>query len=304
MSRDGGSFFPSTVAQTVGSGQTIVFDLLYTYATSWMLVDGGDVIACQDLSSVVPPSAVPAPYFILASDGGYPGVALYGTWYSFDESRLYRTGRESISQTGWIAQSSNHPLCNTQKVNFYKEFAHAVDVKAMTPKRNLLGERTKDDFPDAATYVIGDLTLGGSDDTAWALSQNEKKTIVVDGNVTIRRNITYPNGGFFGLIVNGDITINSTVGSNPSTRTPSLRGFYATSPQGRLNTGRSTITGKEKLVILGTVAVGGVNLQRNLDTIGMNHTTPGEEFIYDTHLIMNLPEAFLETNIVWQEVPP
>jgi hypothetical protein len=303
VARGGNPAIPSGLSQAIGANQTVTYDLLYTLGTPWSRAQGGDVIVCRDISSTIPALANPNPSFVLPGAGGYPGIVSYGTSYNFDGTGP-GGGRSSVSLTNWLAQEAPPSVCDTSKMNFYQFFANKMDIAGIEPLPNPFGVKTKQDFPNEVNLVDGDVTLGGSPGS-WVLGEGEKKIIFVNGNARIQTNITYEsNNAFFAFIVNGDITIEPSVGTPPSSSTPSLRGLYVTSPQGLFITGQSIIPGREKLVVQGTVIAGGFTLQRDLDALGRNQDTPAEEFIYDPHILLTMPEKFKDLKIKWEEVAP
>ena len=137
-------------------------------------------------------------------------------------------------------------------------------------------------------YVTGALTVDGSD---WSVGAGQTIVVFVNGNLTIKRNINITGSGFAAFIVNGNITVDPSVGS--------LEGIYITSPSGIFDTG----TGAVRLVGTGSFVAGNFTLQRDVGDL-LNPTTSSELFIYNPQLLLTMPDQMKQLSVQWQEIAP
>lgn len=133
-------------------------------------------------------------------------------------------------------------------------------------------------------FVKGDLVLKDFNNTATA--------------------IQIINDGFLSFIVSDNIIIEDTVGNDPANYgTTNIQGIFVAGN----DTGGGTIDVQPGTLQLGAkgtyVGWGGVTLGRDL--LGTdNNQNPAELFVYDPLLIMNAPDEFRRSRLVWQEVAP
>ena len=137
----------------------------------------------------------------------------------------------------------------------------------------------------------------------WVIKNDDKIIFLVNGNLTIKGKITRTGTGFIAFVVKGDITVDPSVGVDPTSTTPVVEGLYVS--KGTFHTG-SSIAGKEKFVGKGIFIAGDFSLERDLDIVspGNNAFYPSELFIFDPQLLFLLPNPFRETSVTWQEVAP
>ena len=129
--------------------------------------------------------------------------------------------------------------------------------------------------------------------------------LLVNGNVTINSPITITSGGFFTLIVNGNITISPNVGTTTNSAVANLEGLYIATNSTHsaiFYSGDSSIAGRERLNIAGSVIADIFSLQRDLGLT--NSTTPAESFTFNPQLLFTMPDVMKEAPYVWQEVAP
>jgi hypothetical protein len=296
----------SGLSANIGSTETTSWELGYTFGTPWTRGEDGEMTICTDVASNIPTLANPNPSFVLNNPGNYPGIVSYGNTYDFDGSG---GGASQVSSTDWLAKEAIPSICGDSAngippTNWYQYFANKMDLSSLpifVP--TLPGDQTKNDFTNTINRVDQDLSLGGPLGS-WNLGANKTLIIFVNGDVTIKTNITLGNNSFFALIANGDITVASTVGDLSTVPDPSLQGLYITSPTGKFITGTSTIPASRRLVVKGTVVAGGFTLQRDLDADTHNQDTPAEEFIYDPEILLTMPDSFKDLRVKWQEVAP
>jgi hypothetical protein len=138
----------------------------------------------------------------------------------------------------------------------------------------------------------------------WNVGSGETVMFVIDGNLIINGQITLSGTGFAAFIVNGNVTVDPIVGGPAGSATPVVEGVYITSPTGVFQTGDSSSAGNERFVAEGIFVAGDFFLQRDLDAVGANPTTPSELFIYNPQLLVTMPDAMRDVPLTWQEVPP
>ncbi len=271
-------------------GETLTWDVGYRLGMPWTQVEDGDVYAATNVSSLVPQGISPR---VFARDGtaGFPGIVTYGTSYDFAIEGS--TGGNNVSSKNWLVNESYAPI------NYYQIFYQRLGAPT-----------TPDSFPDLSAvgkpasratpyYVEGDMTTSGD----WVVGDGESIIFLVNGNLTINGKITISGAGFIAFIVNGNITVSSSVGVPYSLSTPVVEGVYVTNASGVFSDGTSS-AGVERFVGKGTFVAGSFLLQRDLDSVGQNHTTASELFLYNPRLLLTMPDAMRDVPITWEEVAP
>lgn len=285
-------------------GETLTWDIGYTRGSAWAQAKEGNVYSSGILRSFVPSGTIPRS-FILDGPGGLPGVAFYGTSYDFDSS-LVGTGGSYVSSKNWLVNES-YATINYYDL-FYRRFGGmttenttdavggAIDKSAMTK-------------PATGTYYLkGPVTTNSG---GWVIGATEKTVIIIgestpgagDASLTIGGPITISAGGFVAFIVNGNITVASSVGGLYTLDTPTIEGVYVTSPTGTFATSLGAI-GKERLVAQGMFVAGSFLLQRDLESVSGNITTAAELFLYNPQLLFSMPDSMRDVPITWEEVAP
>jgi hypothetical protein len=229
----------------------------------------------------------------LAPTGGTAGIVTYGTSYDF-ASGSTSLGESYVSSPGWLANET-YVETDYYAVMYHRFGSPDPDYTGNT----VLGaELLSREDP----YVVdGDLTVGTTD---WSIGDGERVVVFVDGNLTINSRINLTGTGFVSFIVNGDITVDPTVGVAYSSSVPVVEGIYITSPSGTFYSGASTNVGTQRFVGEGMFIAGEFSLQRDLDSIGQNTTTASDLFIYNPQLLVTMPEEMKDVPVTWQEVAP
>lgn len=167
-------------------GDTIDWEVGYTYGTSWVQTQGGDVYAASTLRSYIP--AVTPRVFNGDSDAGYPGVVTYGTTFDFDSSPTSQGG-SLISSTNWQVNTTR------SRVNYYDFFYRRYGSPA-TPTTDPAFDNplavTKPLSSTTPYYVVGDMTTSGN----WSVGSGESIVILVDGNLTLGGRVNVTGDGF------------------------------------------------------------------------------------------------------------
>ncbi len=132
--------------------------------------------------------------------------------------------------------------------------------------------------------------------------------MIVNGNATINGQINIVGSGFVAFIVNGTITVSSSVGTSASLDNPVLEGVYVAmnaSQTGGFVTGTSTSALTARFVGKGMFIADDFTLQRDLEGYGVgNSGSSAELFIYNPRLLLTMPEEMKENSVTWQEVAP
>jgi len=269
---------------------TLTWHLAYTAGTPWVQAQGGDVYAANNISSPVAAGAS-SQFFMTDGASGSPGVVTYGASYDFDSAAGVQ-GEAYVSSDGWLANDT-FPATDYYSV-MYQRFG--------SPDATSTGNTTyTSERPSGTYFVDGNLTISTAD---WNVTSGESIVVFVDGDLTINRKINLSGTGFVSFIVNGDITIASTVGVTYSSATPVIEGMYITSPSGTISTSASTTVGSERFVGEGIFVTGDFILPRDLDSVSQNNSTAAELFIYNPQLLVSMPEAMKDVPVSWQEVAP
>jgi len=145
----------SAPAATVGSSDTLTWKNGYAPPGSWFQAKGADVYASATLRSFIP-EGVKLRAFIL-DDAGSPGVATYGTDYTFDPTGVTK-GQTWVSSINWLVQDANAATDFYQLL--YQKFGSPTAESALS--------KTSLTKPASGTY---DLKGGVATDTSslWAL---------------------------------------------------------------------------------------------------------------------------------------
>ncbi|MBM3179466.1 MAG: hypothetical protein FJZ86_03840 [Chloroflexi bacterium] len=236
-SKTGGAPYTNAYSASLGANETIQWHLGYTSGISWAQVVGGDVYATTTMRSYIPSGSSPNRYFVRDGDGGTPGVVTYGTAYDFDSASV-GYGESYISTEGWLANDIN------PATDYYAVMYHRFG----SPDADYTGPTTFNAKPASQPdpyYVNGDLAISTVD---WSVGNGETLTIIVNGNLTIGRRINITGTGFVAFIVNGDIMVDTAVGTTATSDTSVVEGIYITSPTGTFHTGASTTAAARRFV--------------------------------------------------------
>ena len=194
---------------------------------------------------------------------GYPGIVSYGLgtpdW-----------GLGAVSSRGWLVKTS-------VSANFsYGYFDQLIDRDDGNP--TLAAGKLN----NGVYKISGNQTI----DDPWNVNANDSIVVLIDGSLTIGRNVQVANRGFLALIARNGITIADSVRR--------VQGVYLTDQI--LNTG----SGTTQLTAEGIFAANSVSLGRTSAT----SATPAEEFIYRPDLVLNAPDVLKKSNYTWIEVVP
>jgi hypothetical protein len=233
------------------------------------------VTATGDIVSKMPGGL----YFDTIGSGGFPGVPVYRDQIAVTPG--------TISSTLWSANTST----SLPRIFDYSYFENLIpddtvinDVSKLTTGVGVT--------LDANGYEWYKIT--GNIDTVGNIDFGSRKVIlfVKTGNFNINGKINLnDNSGFFGVFVNGNISVAGTV-----TGSPSIEGMYIA------DTDFSTGLGTLQLHVRGSVAsYGGITLQRDLPDDTVN---PAELFEFAPDQVMLFPQKLMYKRTKWAEVAP
>ncbi len=277
---------------SLNGGETVTWDVGYSAGSAWSQTKEGSVYAAGTIKNFVPSLTSPR-VFNLDSASLYPGVVTYGTDYDFAADTTSR-GANFVSSKNWLVNQTN------TAVDYYNLFYHRFGSPTTPDTFADLTNVTKPVSRPTPYYVIGDMTTSGD----WTVGNGESIVLLVDGNLTIGGNINVTGTGFVAFVVKGNIVVSSSVGGPYTSGAPVVEGIYVTSPTGAIETGLSSVAGKERLVGRGMFVAGSFLLQRDLDSLGKNITTSAELFTYNPELLFTMPEYMKDVPVTWQEVAP
>lgn len=254
--------------------------------------------ACPTATPTPTPTPTPNPscqtcYFSLSTTNADPGVVSTGRILGFLGNI---SSKMSVPKWQVAHESENLPAPIYDYNYFYQKLGSPSN-------NNFIGILPQAPSPLPASelyYFSGAVTTSGN----WNIEANRKITILVNGDLTIGKEISVPVGSFLGFIVSGDITIDPNLGNNPASapqrNNPTIEGvFFA---NGSFNLGAG-VGGHEKFVGRGIfIAYNGFNLQR---TLGANDRFyPAESFEYRPDFLVNFPGQMGVRKISWKEVAP
>ena len=163
----------------------------------------------------------------------------------------------------------------------------------------------------------GDVTTSGD----WTILDNDALIIIIDGNLTINGTITKPKDhenskGLIVFVVNGTISVASSIGSVPSlvviaatdprsTFPVPAENLYGVFVSKAFKTGVSNAT-TPRLIVRGSVITDKLTLERDNAVFNEkgNSQESSELFIYDPQLLITLPDVLKTRQYRWEEVVP
>lgn len=279
---------------SLGDGETLQWDIAYTWGTSWVQTDGGDVYASGSLRSFIP--AVTPRVFSADGNGNFPGIVTYGSTYDFDGTGPEQ-GADLVSTDRWLVNATR------STVNYYDYFYRRYGSPTITDNASFinLAAVTQPASRDTPYYIDGDMTTSGD----WNIGDGQSVVFIVTGNLTIGGRINVTGTGFASFIVGGQyIQVSSSVGTTFSSSTPVVEGIYVMSPSGTFQTGASTGLAAARFVGKGMFVSGNFLLQRDMELYGGNTAYAPELFIYNPALLLYMPDQMKELPVIWQEVAP
>jgi len=282
-------------AALLNEADTITWDIGLKLADPWVQVADGDAIVATTITNALPPGHV----FNTKTGDNTNGLVTYGSVAGYDFSPdPGDKGESQVSTTGWLAESAGTGATKDPFViDWYQYFANKFDVAGL-PNQGVTTLNSKPNCTNPLYYNSGSLTIDGAN---WTVGANEKCVIIVNGPLTINKNINISSGGFATFIVNGNITIDPTVGKASSLSSPALEGIFVTSRAGIFNTGTSGV-GTERFVLKGMVIAGGFQLPRDLKADNTNISS--ELFLYNPALLFSMPTQMQDLKVRWEEVAP
>jgi hypothetical protein len=259
---------PAALTVNLDSSQIDAGDFFICEAAEpWFQTEIGDTHTGENLICPIPISA-DDPYFCL-EDGsiGGPGVVSYG-----GGSASFDPGGQ-VSTEGWLANDSYY--------HFY-DFDYFYEKLGSPGSPNFNGSS-----PSTASgvyYASGPTTISAVG--TWSLPSNTQISVLIDGELTIERNIDVPVGSYLGIFVSGDLAIDPSVNQ--------IEGVFFSDRD------FSTGDGDNQLVGEGVFVAADFDLGRDLT----DNTDPAEIFRYRPDLIFNSPLSIWRVPQLWQELAP
>jgi len=260
----------------------------------WFQTQGGDVHAEGRISSKIFPLNT---YFSDADPGDYPGLISY----NYDEQPNF--GRGSVSEKGWLAEDGFS--VNYSFDRFYSKLG--------SPNEDDLGTDTLKDYVtdysgQSVFYLNNDIKISNK----WDFPANRKAIVLINGKLTIDKEIIVPVGSFLAFIVKNDIEIKGVIGAKPDqfataaefiNRDPDIEGVYIT--DNVLKTNYDDDNSGNQLKVAGIFIANSFELDHDLKIVsGWNELYPSEIFIARPDLFVNIPEELKESYFFEQEVAP
>jgi len=276
---------------------------------SWTQTGGaGDVHAKTSLTSLVP-ATTPVSYFSADGLGGYPGVVSYESGVPDFSLDINTNGDEAdsntLSSTRWLANSSHTPI------QFYEHFTTILGgMVAEDTWNKVAGTIAKADLDACPNQWCYFVPGAGTSDTATitnplTIGANEKRIIVINGNLAINAQVRVTNGGFLAFIVKGDITVDPSVGGSPVVYsagvTPQVEGIYIT--DGTFTIPHGSGATDPQLVVKGMVIANNMSIARKLSDAD-NVQYPATMFVYNPNYLFSMPILMQEVPFLWREIEP
>ena len=252
----------------------------------WWQVSGGNVTAAGSIASKVTSGNV----FITNP----AGIAVSG-------SGSTDFNGQPVSSANWLVSNANSGLSTAVAANnSWTNLTNTIDglvtpANISSPVTSIAQLTPAAGLTDGVYYVriIGnaDLATTGPLDVG-----NAKIVLTVTGNADIKNRINLTNNtGFFILAAQGDINIDSAVGTSSYQATnPDLEGIYFA--QGTFNTGSSTNYLRIEGIVVG---MNGVNNQRQIYS-----ANPAETYAFRPEMAVLAPAGIMRKQRTWEEVAP
>jgi len=289
---------------TLGSGETVTWNVGYTLPQAWFGARGGNVHTNRTYSIELPVLA----NFITTETQQKSGLASYDS-----SGGAPYFGQGQVSSDGYlVAETTTYTYPSSYYTYYYGRFGPKDEIPGCISASCTISSMPTDATPVDSVELFsraGSLQIDPT--STWNVTTGVKKVIFVNGTLTINlsqnQKITVQDGGFLAFIVSGGIVVNNTVGrSAPFTTTPDrvndahISGVFII--DGSFTTNASPTPPDLQLILAGTYVARNFGLNRNLDV--SNATYPGELFVYRPDLWTNAPEALKQIEIKWQEVAP
>lgn len=277
-------------------GETVRWEIGYTYGTPWAQTGGGDAYASATLRSYIP--MVTPRVFGLDGAAGYPGVMIYGNSYDFDASS-FSLGSSLVSSQNWLVDAAR------TSVDYYDYFYQQYRSPTATDNALFfnLAAVDKPASREAPYYIAGNMGTNGD----WSVGDGESIVFLVEGDLTINGRIDITGSGFIAFIVHGNITIDSSVGTAVSSTDSVVDGIYIATTEagsGTIDTGVSTAASTARFTGEGMFVADSFILRRDLEPYGGNTEYAAELFVYSPQLLITMPAAMQNMTVVWREVAP
>jgi hypothetical protein len=282
------------------------FYFSFKSAGPWGQTRGGDVYVNGELKSPIPISqdGPPATKQLLKFSDitGTAGVintkidASNIPDFSWEiNSRGIGSGTDNyISSSGWLVDDN----ITTSPVSSLFEW-----FNTHLPNKSIITQESQIDITDSGIYYLDASSAPGETldlSTTWPSNPIWTKiTLLVKGNVKINNKINISSGGFFAIIASGNITIDSSLTSDPLAPSPVLEGIYISGDTIKVEGVSGT---PSQFYGRGSFIAKDFSLNRTLDTDNVNH--PAVLFEFNPELIINMPPELNQMFVAWQETAP
>lgn len=297
----------SNSAACIGQGDIKDLNFGITNLIPWIQSVGLDLRMDNGFNSYIPASAL-QPYASILGSGGTPGIIFSG-----DNSYDFGLGQASPNPYDWIVGGFIYPEIFVPKQLDVIQTSYAYQI-ATADKNGL----TPTDIAVYCSFGIencilsptlshglyianGNLTLSKSGNSGYVFGVNQNYVILVNGDLTINRDLTVPNGSTVTFSVSGNIYIDKSV--------TNIGGYYSTDGNFIAQGINNCAVGSDvQLKVEGSVVVnaglGSGGFQNQRDLCANNTTTPAVQFIERPDFIINSPQLIHFGSPIWKEVAP
>ncbi|MDO8621114.1 MAG: hypothetical protein Q7R31_02430, partial [Candidatus Levybacteria bacterium] len=297
----------SNSAACIGQGDIKDLNFGITNLTPWIQSVGLDIRIDSGFNNYIPSTAL-QPYASTLGSGGTPGIIFSGA-NSYDLG----LGQASPNPYNWIVGGPIFPEIFVPKQTNVIQTSYAYQIS--TAQQNGLTPTDIDascsfgigncilslSLPHGLYIANGNLTLSKSGNSGYVFGVNQNYVILVNGDLTINRDITVPNGSTVTFAVSGNIYIDKSV--------TDIAGYYS-ADQGFivLGTNNCSVASDVQLKVEGSVVVNagqnGGTFQNQRDLCANDAFTPAVQFIERPDFIINSPQLIRFTRPIQKEVAP
>lgn len=275
----------------------------------WVQFQTNDVRVDAGFIDKISPAAVGGAYASIPGTGGTPGIIMTG-----GSSPDFGSGQASAQN--WILGGLSYPeTYSPTKVGGVIKMSYAF-LSARATQGNItvqdlssfcsggLANCTLSGLSHGIYRANGDLTLN-----TYTFPSNGDFIILVNGNLTIKGRIKVPQGSTAFFSSSGNITVDKSLGEDPSSTSTTIEGVYSADKSFIADGTNNCTIGQDLRLNLGgniitNAGLAGGSFVDNRDMCTQNGRYPTMQFQERPDFIINIPAFLKVPNYTYQEVAP
>ena len=292
---------PTPTPTPAPAGNIVNLNFGITNLNPWMQSVCGDIRIDEGINNPVPSghrsnttnASCPNPGIIFSGDGAYT------------------FGQGQASSTNWIVGGTVYPevfrttpsssLLSSYSYLLAKATQSGLSIIDMASICSLSNCTLPSNLAHGIYKADSDVSLN-----TYTFPANQNYVFLINGNLTIKGNILVPSGSTDVFATTGDITIDKSVGSAPSSTAPNIQGIFISNNSFIINSNNNCAD--LRLNIGGTVITNagmtGGSLQNNRDLCSGDANYPVVSFTQRLDFFFNLPTILKRQNTYsWETAP-